>query len=117
MVGAVVGPQSMTNLITTWIESQTQCGEPIKQILEQLNIELGTSFGHNHLSMWRNGKRNPSPPVIRYMLESSLYYALKMEGFVDAGTTLEDEPYQRLAARLMPAKTEISANMALKDTP
>ena len=89
-----------TNLISTWIEASTQCGEPIKLALDQLNADLGTRYGHNHLSMWRRGVRQPSTRVVSYMLERCLHYALLQSGLINAASPDSDEIYARLAQQL-----------------
>ena len=72
------------NLVTTWQAAATQNGESIQAALDALNAELGTKYGHNHLSQWRRGVRSPSAPVIGYMLAHCLRYALVESGLVDS---------------------------------
>ena len=64
------------NLITTWLALHTDRCESFKQALDRLNAELGTSYKHNHLSVWRRGKRHPCPRVINFMLADCIPYAL-----------------------------------------
>ena len=70
------------NLITTWQAAATQNGESIQVALDALNAELGTKYGHNHLSQWRRGIRSPSAPVIGYMLTHCMRYALVETGMI-----------------------------------
>lgn len=88
------------NLITTWIEANSRCGEPIKLALDQLNTDLGTCYGHNHLSMWRRGVRQPSARVVSYMLKRCLHYALLQSGLINDARPASDEIYANLAQRL-----------------
>ena len=70
------------NLVTTWQAAATQNGESIQAALDALNAELGTKYGHNHLSQWRRGICSPSTPVIGYMLTHCLRYALVHSGLI-----------------------------------
>lgn len=91
-----------SNLINSWLASQTLCGEPVTAALDGLNEYLGTDYTALHLDEWEMGRRSVPPNVQRYMLENCLHHVLMRHGF--SPVSLEDDFYRSLADAILPPK-------------
>jgi|GEM_PF-5889261 len=91
----------MTNIVESWIKSQTDCGEPLQNAVDNLNKDLGTQYSTSRIGAWRDGKRSIPKPVTRYMIEAALYWVLKQHG-LDGMPDNDDNFYTALSNDLSP---------------
>jgi hypothetical protein len=90
------------NLIDLWLAVETSIpGYTIADALRDLNDECGTRYGHNKVSEWRRGVRQPGAAAQAYMRRVVIARALReaLDASLDGYT---DEQLDRLAALLSP---------------
>jgi len=71
----------MTNLVTSFIESETVIkGNTLAAAIHGMNQTLSTSYTHSRIREWERGDRDPTPRAMEYMLSVVLPVCLAREG-------------------------------------